>query len=121
VHVPEITTLAQQDPELAQLIEGEAQRQHDTLRMIASENYVSRAVLEATGTVLTNKYSEGYPGKRYYGGNHIVDEVEDLEDVKKRLEGYPIAMPERETFYGMREVGIFEPGGHTVIFAVKTA
>jgi len=48
-------------------------------------------------------------------------EVEDLEDVKKRLEGYPIAMPERETFYGMREVGIFEPGGHTVIFAVKTA
>ena len=54
MHVPEITTLAQQDPELAQLIEGEAQRQHDTLRMIASENYVSRAVLEATGTVLTS-------------------------------------------------------------------
>jgi uncharacterized glyoxalase superfamily protein PhnB len=46
-------------------------------------------------------------------------EVEDLEDVKKRLEGYPIAMPERTTFYGMKEVGVFEPGGHTVIFATK--
>jgi uncharacterized glyoxalase superfamily protein PhnB len=48
-------------------------------------------------------------------------EVEDLEDVKKRLEGYPIAMPERTTFYGTNEIGVFEPGGHTVIFAAKTA
>ena len=48
-------------------------------------------------------------------------EVEDFADTQKRLEGYPIAMPERETFYGMREIGVFEPGGHTVVFAVKTA
>jgi glycine hydroxymethyltransferase len=84
VHVPEITTLAQQDPELAQLIEGEAQRQHDTLRMIASENYVSRAVLEATGTVLTNKYSEGYPGKRYYEGQRFIDPIEQLAAARAR-------------------------------------
>jgi catechol 2,3-dioxygenase-like lactoylglutathione lyase family enzyme len=48
-------------------------------------------------------------------------EVEDLEDVKRRLDGYPLTMPERETFYGMKEIGIFEPGGHTVVFAMKTA
>ena len=84
MHVPEITTLAQQDPELAQLIEGEAQRQHDTLRMIASENYVSRAVLEATGTVLTNKYSEGYPGKRYYEGQRFIDPIEQLAAARAR-------------------------------------
>lgn len=48
-------------------------------------------------------------------------EVEDFADTQKRLEGYPIAMPERQTFYGMREIGVFEPGGHTVVFAVKTA
>jgi uncharacterized glyoxalase superfamily protein PhnB len=52
-------------------------------------------------------------------GSSLFVEVEDLEDVKKRLEGYPIAMPERTTFYGMKEVGVFEPGGHTVIFATK--
>ena len=48
------------------------------MQLIASENFASPAVLEATGSVLTNKYSEGYPGKRYYGGNHVIDEVEDL-------------------------------------------
>jgi len=84
VHVPEITTLAQEDPELARLIDGEAQRQHDTLRMIASENYVSRAVLEATGTVLTNKYSEGYPGKRYYEGQRFIDPIEELARTRAR-------------------------------------
>src|SRR5262249_39036412 len=52
--------------------------QNTTLQLIASENFASRAVLAATGSVLTNKYSEGYPGKRYYGGNQIIDEVEDL-------------------------------------------
>jgi glycine hydroxymethyltransferase len=84
VHVPEITTLAQEDPELARLIEGEAERQHDSLRMIASENYVSRAVLEATGTVLTNKYSEGYPGKRYYEGQRFIDPIEQLATARAR-------------------------------------
>jgi len=78
MHVPTIATLAVTDPRLATLIETEAERQHDTLRLIASENYVSRAVLEATGTVLTNKYSEGYPGRRYYEGQQCVDPIEAL-------------------------------------------
>ncbi|GAA1791893.1 serine hydroxymethyltransferase [Planosporangium flavigriseum] len=78
MHVPPIPTLHAADPELAALVEGEAQRQHDVLRMIASENYVSRTVLEATGTVLTNKYSEGYPGKRYYEGQLFIDQIEQL-------------------------------------------
>jgi glycine hydroxymethyltransferase len=78
VHEPKLTQLAASDPGLARLIEGETQRQHDKLRMIASENYVSTAVLEATGTVLTNKYSEGYAGKRYYEGQQFIDQIELL-------------------------------------------
>ncbi|MEV8513060.1 serine hydroxymethyltransferase [Dactylosporangium sp. NPDC051484] len=78
MHVPALTALTEADPELAGLIQNEAERQHDTLRMIASENYVSQAVLEATGTVLTNKYSEGYPGKRYYEGQRFIDPIEQL-------------------------------------------
>jgi glycine hydroxymethyltransferase len=66
------------DPEIADLVAAENTRQHDTVRLIASENYVSAAVLEATGTVLTNKYSEGYPGKRYYEGQQVIDQVEAL-------------------------------------------
>ncbi|MGH3431539.1 MAG: serine hydroxymethyltransferase [Thermocrispum sp.] len=77
-HQPQIRTLSAADPEVAGLIEAEAQRQHDKIRMIASENYVSQAVLEATGTVLTNKYSEGYAGKRYYEGQQLIDRVEEL-------------------------------------------
>jgi glycine hydroxymethyltransferase len=71
-------TLAASDPEIAQQIENEVKRQHEGLEMIASENFVSRAVLEAAGTVFTNKYAEGYPGKRYYGGCEYADVVEDL-------------------------------------------
>ncbi len=78
MHVPHLSHLATADPQLAGLIEDEATRQHDKLRMIASENYVSAAVLEATGTVLTNKYSEGYAGKRYYEGQQFVDPIEEL-------------------------------------------
>ncbi|MEO3820365.1 serine hydroxymethyltransferase [Plantactinospora sp. B24E8] len=78
MHVPPIPHLTAADPELATLIEGEAKRQHDKLRMIASENYVSTAVLEASSTVLTNKYSEGYPGRRYYEGQQFVDPIETL-------------------------------------------
>ncbi len=78
VHVPPIPHLTAEDPQLAMLIEGEAARQHDKLRMIPSENYVSEAVLEATGTVLTNKYSEGYATKRYYEGQQFVDPIEQL-------------------------------------------
>jgi glycine hydroxymethyltransferase len=70
--------LATSDPEIAQQIENEVKRQHEGLEMIASENFVSRAVLEAAGTVFTNKYAEGYPGKRYYGGCEYADVVEDL-------------------------------------------
>ena len=78
MHVPPLPQLARTDPELAGLIEAEAQRQHDKLRMIPSENYVSVSVLEACSSVLNNKYSEGYAGKRYYEGQQIVDPVEML-------------------------------------------
>jgi glycine hydroxymethyltransferase len=76
------------DPEIAAQIENEVQRQHEGLEMIASENFVSRAVLEAVGTVFTNKYAEGYPGKRYYGGCEYADVVENLaRDRAKKLFG----------------------------------
>jgi glycine hydroxymethyltransferase len=71
-------TLSQTDPQIHELIQKEEHRQKNTLRMIPSENYASKAVMEATGSVLTNKYSEGYPGKRYYEGQGIVDQVEIL-------------------------------------------
>jgi glycine hydroxymethyltransferase len=66
------------DPEVAELLEDELARQTSTLQLIASENFTSRAVLAASGSVLTNKYAEGYPGRRYYGGNQVIDRVEDL-------------------------------------------
>jgi glycine hydroxymethyltransferase len=66
------------DPEVLRLLGDEAERQSTTLQLIASENFTSPAVLAASGSVLTNKYSEGYPGRRYYGGNQVIDEVEDL-------------------------------------------
>jgi glycine hydroxymethyltransferase len=66
------------DDEVFDLLDREVERQNTTLQLIASENFASPAVLAATGSVLTNKYSEGYPGRRYYGGNQIVDEIEDL-------------------------------------------
>ncbi len=71
-------TLSVSDPEIAAQVRNEVTRQHDGLEMIASENFVSRAVLEAAGTVFTNKYAEGYPGKRYYGGCKFADVVENL-------------------------------------------
>ncbi|GAB3719568.1 serine hydroxymethyltransferase [Amycolatopsis oliviviridis] len=77
-HQPALSALAAADPKIAGLVEDEAKRQHDKIRLIASENYVSQAVLEATGTVLTNKYSEGYAGKRYYEGQQLIDQVENL-------------------------------------------
>ncbi|WP_029068543.1 serine hydroxymethyltransferase [Jonesia quinghaiensis] len=70
--------LAQVDPEIAAVLDGELARQRGTLEMIASENFVPRAVLQAQGSVLTNKYAEGYPGKRYYGGCEQVDVAESL-------------------------------------------
>jgi glycine hydroxymethyltransferase len=66
------------DPEIADIIRRETERQNTTIQLIASENFTSPAVMAAQGSVLTNKYSEGYPGKRYYGGNFVVDEAEEL-------------------------------------------
>ena len=81
-------SLAASDPEIAAQIQQEVLRQHEGLEMIASENFVSRAVLEAAGTVFTNKYAEGYPGKRYYGGCEFADVVENLaRDRAKQLFG----------------------------------
>jgi len=79
------TSLKDFDPEVWQAIQDENQRQEDHIELIASENYVSKRVLAAQGSVLTNKYAEGYPGKRYYGGCEFVDVVEQLaiERVKK--------------------------------------
>jgi len=80
--------LAQADPEIAAAIEHEVLRQHEGLEMIASENFVSRAVLEAAGSVFTNKYAEGYPGRRYYGGCEFTDVVENLaRDRAKQIFG----------------------------------
>jgi glycine hydroxymethyltransferase len=78
MHQPPIPHVASTDPELAGLINAEAQRQFEKVRLIPSENYVSLAVLEAAGTLLTNKYSEGYPGRRYYEGQQVIDPIETL-------------------------------------------
>src|SRR3954453_22784718 len=80
--------LNQADPQIAELIRQEARRQETTLELIASENHVSQAVMEAAGTVLTNKYAEGYPGARYYGGCGFYDQIENLAiDRAKQLFG----------------------------------
>src|SRR5262245_26488076 len=76
------------DPEIWSAVQGELHRQQDNIELIASENFVSRAVLEAAGTVLTNKYAEGLPGRRYYGGCDFVDVAENLAiDRAKELFG----------------------------------
>src|SRR5438874_12268820 len=78
--------LADVDPEIAKALREEAQRQHRNLELIASENFTSEAILEAAGSVLTNKYAEGYPGKRYYGGCEHMDVIENLaRDRAKKL------------------------------------
>ena len=83
-----LDTLVKADPTVARMLVGEATRQRDGLELIASENYTSRAVMEAQGSVLTNKYAEGYPGNRYYGGCEWVDQVENLaRDRVKELFG----------------------------------
>src|ERR1700744_1645047 len=80
--------VAEGDPDLARILDAELKRQQDQIELIASENIVSRAVLEAQGSVLTNKYAEGYPGKRYYGGCEVVDEAEVLaQERAKQLFG----------------------------------
>src|ERR671912_1511566 len=76
--------LAQTDPEIDRVLHDERNRQNTGLELIASENFVSDAVMEAVGSVLTNKYAEGYPGRRYYGGCEVVDVVEDLAIARAR-------------------------------------
>src|SRR5580765_645698 len=78
MHIPPIPAVETADPEIARLIDDEARRQYEKARLIPSENYVSVAVLEASGSVLTNKYSEGYPGRRYYEGQQFIDQVETI-------------------------------------------
>src|SRR6201995_2228430 len=78
MHQPPIPHVARTDPEIADLVEHEARREFEKIRLIPSENYVSLAVLEASGSVLTNKYSEGYPGRRYYEGQQFIDVIETL-------------------------------------------
>src|SRR5579884_3359702 len=80
--------LSEADPDIYRLIQRETERQDSQLELIASENFTSEAVLEATGSVFTNKYAEGYPGRRYYGGCEVTDEVETLaRDRAKKLFG----------------------------------
>ena len=81
--------LAERDPDVQKALDGELRRQRDEIELIASENIVSRAVIEAVGSVLTNKYAEGYPGRRYYGGCQFVDVAEQLAiDRAKILVGH---------------------------------
>src|ERR1700757_3251256 len=81
-------SLSEVDPQIAAAIDNETRRQHEGLELIASENFVSEAILEAAGSVFTNKYAEGYPGKRYYGGCEFTDVVENLaRDRAKQLFG----------------------------------
>lgn len=82
-------SLKETDPELVALMEREKARQRSSLVLIASENFTSRAVLEALGSVLSNKYSEGYPGARYYGGNENIDQIESLCQ-KRALEAFDL-------------------------------
>src|SRR5580692_8296161 len=88
MHIPPIPAVEGADPEIARLVHDEARRQYEKARLIPSENYVSVAVLEASGSVLTNKYSEGYPGRRYYEGQQFIDQVETIaRDRAKALFG----------------------------------
>src|SRR5436190_405899 len=124
---PRTAPLAEVDPEIAAALDREAERLNHNIELIASENVVSRAVLEAMGSVMTNKYAEGYPGKRYYGGCENMDTVEDIaRDRAKKLFGaehanvqphsgaqanqavYSILMQPGDTFLAMN----LSEGGH---------
>ena len=102
-------TLQKVDPEIATLIEAEKQRQQDHLELIASENFVSPAVMEAQGSVLTNKYAEGYPSKRWYGGCEHIDEVEKL------------AIERAKTLFGAEHANVQPHSGSSTNMAVYFA
>src|SRR6202048_2377592 len=107
-------TLDQADPEIAAAIRGELGRQRHEIELIASENIVSRAVLEAQGSVMTNKYAEGYPGKRYYGGCKFVDVAETLAiERAKKLFGCEFANVQPNSGSQMNQavfLGLLQPG-----------
>jgi glycine hydroxymethyltransferase len=107
-------TLAEADPEIAAAIKGELGRQRHEIELIASENIVSRAVLEAQGSVMTNKYAEGYPGKRYYGGCEFVDIAESLAiERAKKLFGCEFANVQPNSGSQMNQavfLGLLQPG-----------
>src|SRR5438270_7253901 len=109
-------TLAQADPEIADVITNELGRQRDEIELIASENIVSRAVLEAQGSVLTNKYAEGYPGRRYYGGCQFVDVAETIAiERAKKLFGCNLANLQPNSGSQMNQAGclaLMHPGGN---------
>ena len=106
------------DPDVAAAIDNEARRQHEGLELIASENFVSEAVLEAMGSVFTNKYAEGYPGKRYYGGCEFSDVVENLaRDRAKKLFGAEHAnvQPHSGSTANMEAYGAIIKPGDTIL------
>src|SRR5215210_9551338 len=106
------------DPEIAAVLRDERHRQNSGLELIASENFVSQAVMEAQGSVLTNKYAEGYPGKRYYGGCEFVDLVENLaRERAKELFGavYANVQPHSGTQANMTVYFTFLKPGDTVL------
>jgi glycine hydroxymethyltransferase len=109
MHQPPIPHVASEDPEVADLITSEAGRQFEKIRLIPSENYVSAAVLEASGTVLTNKYSEGYPGRRYYEGQQFIDPIETL------------AMRRAEALFGVDHANVQPYSGSPANLAVYLA
>jgi glycine hydroxymethyltransferase len=109
MHQPPIPHVASEDPEVAELITSEAERQFQKIRLIPSENYVSEAVLEASGTVLTNKYSEGYPGRRYYEGQQYIDPMETL------------AMRRAEALFGVDHANVQPYSGSPANLAVYLA
>src|SRR5487761_1482920 len=109
MHQPPVPHVATTDPEIAGLIDAEAQRQFEKIRLIPSENYVSLAVLEAAGTVLTNKYSEGYPGRRYYEGQQFIDPIEIL------------AMERAKALFGVEHANVQPYSGSPANLAVYLA
>jgi glycine hydroxymethyltransferase len=111
--LPGQAPLDQHDPELFDLIEHEKRRQWSGLELIASENFTSKAVMQCLGSALTNKYSEGYPGKRYYGGNEYIDQIENL-CIERALKAYGLDSNE----WG---VNVQPYSGSPANFAVYTA
>src|SRR6201995_3751389 len=109
MHQPPIPHLARTDPGIADLIEDEARREFEKLRLIPSENYASEAVLEASGSVLTNKYSEGYPGRRYYEGQQYIDVIETL------------AVQRAEALFGVEHANVQPYSGSPANLAVYLA